>query len=175
MYVSKTEGGGRIQTPRKNVITVGMGDMKVSKDPNAEFVTHALGSCIAVMVHDPVRLVGGMIHYMLPLSKNSKERAKIQPAMFADVGIPKLFKELYALGAKKTDLIIKVAGGASINKDGEMFQIGKRNFAILRKMFWKNQIVMSAHQVGGNNYRTARLCVRSGQVSIKTKVGESIL
>ncbi len=48
------------------LVTVDIADMQVSNEPDAVLVTYALGSCIAVMVHDPVRKASGMIHYMLP-------------------------------------------------------------------------------------------------------------
>ena len=65
-------------------ITVGMGELEMSCDPDSMLITYALGSCVAVVVHEPVRLVGGMIHYLLPLSAITPERAKARPAMFAD-------------------------------------------------------------------------------------------
>src|ERR1700731_1162142 len=42
---------------------VGIGDCKVSNEPEDVLVTHALGSCIAVMIHDPVARVAGLLHY----------------------------------------------------------------------------------------------------------------
>ena len=50
---------------------VGVGDCCVSGDPDAVLVTYALGSCIAVVIHDPVSKVGGLLHYMLPESSLS--------------------------------------------------------------------------------------------------------
>jgi chemotaxis protein CheD len=78
-----------------NTITVGMGDLQVTTDPDSVLVTQALGSCIAVLVHDPVRQVGGMIHYMLPLSSITPEKGIERPAMFADTGVPLLFHRMY--------------------------------------------------------------------------------
>jgi chemotaxis protein CheD len=94
-----------------SLMTVDIADLKTSADPDAVIVTYALGSCIAVIVYDPVRKVGGMIHYMLPMSETSPEKAKERPAMFADTGIPLLFHTMYEMGCKKTDLIVKAAGG----------------------------------------------------------------
>ena len=94
-----------------SLITVDIADLKVSADPDAVIVTYALCSCIAVIVYDPVRKAGGMIHYMLPMSETSPEKARERPAMFADTGIPLLFHSMYALGCKKQNLIVKVAGG----------------------------------------------------------------
>jgi chemotaxis protein CheD len=100
-----------------SMLTVDISDMKVSTDPDDHIVTYALGSCIAVMIHDPVRRAAGMIHYMLPLSETSPEKAKVKPAMFADTGIPLLFQSMYAVGCKKSDLVVKVAGGGALYDD----------------------------------------------------------
>ncbi|MCP4679421.1 MAG: chemotaxis protein CheD [Deltaproteobacteria bacterium] len=154
-------------------ITVDIADIKVSNDPNVEIVTYALGSCIAVIVYDPKRRVGGMIHYMLPLSKGSPEKAKSSPAMFADTGIPLLFDSMYKLGCDKEDLVIKVAGGGALYDDKGTFNIGKRNYTVLRKMFWKNGVIITAEDVGGKKSRTVRLEVGTGRVVVKSK-GEGV-
>jgi len=154
-------------------ITVEISDLKVSADPEDVLVTYALGSCIAVMVHDPVRKAAGMIHYMLPLSETSLEKAKVRPAMFADTGIPLLFQSLYALGAQKHDLVVKVAGGGALYDDKGLFSIGKRNYTMMRKMFWKTGVIVSAEDVGGAKSRTARLHVGSGRCTVSSQ-GEEV-
>ena len=149
------------------LITVGMGDLQVSKDPEGVLVTYALGSCIAVLVHDRQRQVGGMIHYMLPNSTITPEKAKARPAMFADTGVPLLFQELYALSCKKSDLVVKVVGGANIHDENGTFEIGKRNYVMLRKMFWKVGVSVTAEDVGGSLSRTTRLWVGSGKTTVR--------
>ena len=47
---------------------VGVSDMKLSKNAGDIIVTHALGSCIGIAIHDPDIKVGGILHYMLPKS-----------------------------------------------------------------------------------------------------------
>jgi chemotaxis protein CheD len=152
-------------------LTVDISDLKVSANPEDVLVTYALGSCIAVIVHDPVRVAGGMIHYMLPLSETSPEKAKARPAMFADTGIPLLFQSMYQLGCRKPDLVVKVAGGGALYDDKGLFSIGKRNYTILRKMFWKVGVIIAAEDVGGARSRTTRLHVGSGRC-IVTSQGE---
>jgi chemotaxis protein CheD len=156
-----------------NMVTVEISDFKISAEPEDVLVTYALGSCIAVMVHDPVRKAAGMIHYMLPLSETSLEKAKVRPAMFADTGIPLLFQSLYALGAQKRDLVVKVAGGGALYDDKGLFSIGKRNYTVMRKMFWKTGVIVSAEDVGGAKSRTARLHVGSGRCTV-TSQGEEV-
>src|ERR1700712_5727529 len=91
---------------------VGIGDCKVSNDPEDVLVTHALGSCIAVIIHDPVAKVAGLLHYMLPESSLDPEKAAARPFVYADTGIPLLFHKAYRLGAIKSRLKIFAAGGA---------------------------------------------------------------
>jgi chemotaxis protein CheD len=152
-----------------NSITVEISDLQVSSDPDTTIVTYALGSCIAVVVHDPVRQAGGMIHYMLPLSETAPEKAKVRPAMFADTGIPVLFQSMYALGCDKKNLVVKVTGGGALYDDKGLFSIGKRNYTILRKMFWKAGVIISAEDVGGAKSRTARLHVGTGRCTISSQ------
>ena len=158
-----------------NQITVDIADLKVSADPEGIIITHALGSCIAVMLYDPKKKIGGMIHYMLPLSKTNPEKAKLKPAMFADTGVPLLFEKMYAKGSKKSDIIVKVAGGAKVYDDKGMFDIGKRNYTILRKLFWKNKVMIEAEDVGGSISRTVRLFIADGKVSISSQGLEKFL
>lgn len=157
------------------LITVEISDLKVANDPEAVIITYALGSCIAVILYDPVRSAGGMIHFMLPLSSTAPEKAKEKPAMFADTGIPILFESMYKMGCRKQDLVVKVAGGGSLYDDKGTFDIGKRNYTVLRKMFWKNEIIISAEDVGGAKSRTARLYVGTGRVTISSHGEESEL
>ena len=155
------------------LVTVEISDLKVSAQRDDVLVTYALGSCIAVLVHDPVRVAAGLIHYMLPLSETSPEKARDRPAMFADTGIPLLFQSLYALGCKKENLVVKVAGGGALYDDKGLFNIGKRNYTILRKMFWKSGVLIAAEDVGGAKSRTTRLHVGSGRCTI-TSQGQEV-
>jgi chemotaxis protein CheD len=154
-------------------ITVDISDLRVSANPDDLIVTYALGSCIAVIVHDPKRKVGGMIHYMLPLSEIAPEKAKDKPAMFADTGIPELFRTMYGLGCDKKDLVVKVAGGGALYDDKGLFSIGKRNYTVLRKMFWKVGVIIAAEDVGGAKSRTARLWIGDGRCTIASQ-GEEV-
>lgn len=148
-------------------VVVGMADLRVTSDPHAILVTFALGSCIAVLVYDPMHGVGGMIHYMLPSSAVAPEKALRNPAMFADTGVPILFERMYARGSRKQDLVVKVTGGAKLYEDKGTFEIGRRNHAQLRKMFWRVGIPIAAEDVGGTYARTARLFVSTGRATVK--------
>ncbi len=148
-------------------IVVGISDMKVSNNPEDVLITYSLGSCIGVAIWDPVAKVAGLLHYMLPDSSLDKDKAQLKPFMFADTGIPRLFKETYKFGAVKTRLVVKVVGGSQIMDNSGIFNIGKRNHAVVRKMFWKNNIMISKEDVGGNCNRTISVAVGSGLTTLK--------
>jgi len=149
-------------------IRVDIADLATSDDPTAELITHAIGSCIALTLFDPVRRAGGMIHYMLPLSNTSPAKAEANPAMFGDLAIPALFRSMYELGCRKQDLVVKVVGGGNLNADRSLFDIGRRNYIVLRKIFWKNGILIDAEQVGGSVSRTVRLVLATGQTFVRS-------
>ncbi len=145
-------------------LVVGIGDCKVTNDPGSVLVTYALGSCVAVVVHDPLARVGGLLHFMLPESSIDREKAQNRPFMFADTGIPLLFHDAYSKGADKRRLVVSVAGGAQIMDEAGVFNIGKRNCLAMRKIFWKAGVMPRAEDVGGTASRTVRLEVGTGRV-----------
>lgn len=148
---------------------VGMADMKISADPEDTLVTYALGSCVAVCAWDPVHLIGGMIHYMLPLSKVNPEKAKLTPAMFADSGLPMMCREMFAKGSVRSQLSVKIVGGGVFLDNGGVFNIGPRNVAIVRALLKKNGIDIAAEDVGGPKSRTVRMSINTGRVIISAR------
>jgi chemotaxis protein CheD len=147
---------------------VGVADMKVSNDLNDTIITYSLGSCIGLVIYDPFVKAGGILHYMLPDSTIDREKAEKNPYMFADTAIPRLFKQAYTLGAKKQRMKIYIAGGAEILDQKGFFNIGKRNYVALKKMFFRNNVLISKQHVGGNVNRTVRLEIATGDIYIKT-------
>ena len=153
-------------------LVVGVGDMKVSNNPEAVIITYALGSCIGVAVYDPFVKVGGVLHYMLPESSLDPVKARNNPFMFGDTGIPLLFKESYKLGASKNRIKVMVLGGAQILDQGGLFNIGNRNHTVLRKMFWKNNVTVAFEDVGGTVNRTLKLGIKTGEALMKISGNE---
>jgi chemotaxis protein CheD len=148
-------------------LIVGVSDMKVSNDMEAELVTYSLGSCIGVAIYDAVARVGGLLHYMLPESSLDPEKARKNPYMFADTGIPALFKTAYKLGAKKQRLKVVVVGGSQILDQKGFFNIGRRNEAAVRKMFHRNNVIIDYTDIGGVVNRTIKLAIVNGDVWLK--------
>lgn len=148
-------------------VTVGIAEMQVTNNRQDVLVTYALGSCLGLATYDPVAGVGGLLHCMLPLSKLDAEKAKSIPCMFVDTGIPELFQASYRLGARKERMVVKAAGCAQILDDQGHFKIGERNYTVLRKILWKNNVLLQGEDVGGGTSRTLYLDVATGAVSLR--------
>lgn len=148
----------------KKMIVVGMADCKLSAEPDTELVTFALGSCIALMIHDPVAGVGGLLHFMLPESQIDPEKAASNPFMFADTGIPLLFRRSYELGAQKGRLLVCAAGGAQVMDAEGVFNIGKRNTLALRRILRRAGVILHGEATGGTDSRNVRLDISTGDM-----------
>jgi chemotaxis protein CheD len=149
-------------------LIIGIGDCKLSKDPEDVLITHALGSCIAIMVHDPVAKVAGLLHFMLPESNIDAGKAVQRPFVFADTGIPLLFQNAYLLGAAKSRMTVMAAGGAQMLDPNGTFNIGKRNHLAMRKIFWKAGVIVHKEEIGGVVSRTVKMDVGSGRVLLRS-------
>ena len=119
------------------VIKVGMADLAVCSGDDA-VTTLGLGSCIGISLYDPQTKVGGLLHIMLPDS--TQARPSDNPAKFADTGLPLMLKDVLALGASKTRLVAKMAGGAQMfafANATDIMRVGARNAEAAKKMLQK--------------------------------------
>ena len=149
--------------------TVGISEMLLSEERDDVLVTFSLGSCVSLSLYDPAVKIGGLIHCMLPLSKSNPAKAEENPFMFTDTGVATMLEGVFKMGARRRNLVAKVIGGASRVASGDMFAIGKRNYTVLRKILWKNNILISAEAVGGCISRTVFLHVGTGQTFVKSE------
>jgi chemotaxis protein CheD len=150
---------------------VGMADCQVSGKCGEELVTYALGSCIAVAIHDPAARIGGLPHYMLPDSQMDPAKAERNPFMFGDTGISLLLRRAYELGAVKQRLVVRIAGAAQMLRDEHLFNIGKRNHLAVRKFLWKAGILVHSEAVGGTVSRNLRLNIETGRCWLRPAGG----
>ena len=155
-----------IAQPKKQLI-VGMGEMLTSNDATANIVTYSLGSCVGIVIYDPIAKVGGLLHAMLPDSTINQERAAKRPFMFVDTGLPAMFHAVYALGGLKHRLHIKMAGGAEFLDEKKVFNIGQRNVETTKAMLQRNGVSLAASETGGRESRTVRLDLSNGNFTLE--------
>lgn len=150
------------------MIKVGMADSNVCISPNA-ITTLGLGSCVGIVLYDPVRKIAGMVHVMLPDSTkiiNNENKAK-----FADTGIDLLINQMIAIGAERRSLVAKIAGGAQMfafGANNDMMRIGDRNVEATKLKLHQLGISLKAEDTGANYGRTIEFYPETGMLLIKS-------
>lgn len=146
---------------------IGISELAVSSSAEDVFITYSLGSCVGLTLYDPDRQVGGMLHAMMPVSSMDPARAERHPAMFTDTGVATLLQALFDMGASRKRLVAKVAGAAVQMDQNGLFRIGERNQMVLRRVLWKNDILLAGEDVGGGVSRTLLLEMATGRTLVK--------
>lgn len=152
----------------QTTIKVGMADLNVAKAP-VSLTTLGLGSCVGIVLYDKVNQIGGLAHIMLPSSleiKNNSNKAK-----FADTGIDELISQMIKIGARRNNLVAKIAGGSqmfSFNSDSNILKIGERNVIAVKEKLKSINIRISSEDTGGNFGRTIILDSTDGSLYIRT-------
>jgi chemotaxis protein CheD len=165
-----TDWGLPAQAGRGTRLVVGIGELAVSQAPDDVIVTHALGSCIAVCLWDPAVRVAGLLHFLLPEASLNMERARKQPATFADSGIALLFQTAYTRGVDKKRCIVRLVGGAEVAglQGIGALNVGKRNLLMARQILWQNGVIIAGESTGGTIPRTVALRASDGVLEVSS-------
>jgi len=144
------------------IVHIQIGGIFASREP-AEVDT-VLGSCVAVCLFDPIALVGGMNHYMLP--KGHPEDSA--PTRFGEHAMSGLIEQVCGLGGKTERLQAKIFGAASVLQMDETWicvPCANRRFA--RKYLAAFHIPLINERLGGNLPLKVRMFTHTGQVLVR--------
>ncbi len=144
---------------------IGIGEAAIERNP-AIIVTLGLGSCVGVCMRDPVARLGGMAHVMLP---ESGDRDVKSPGKYADTAVRYLVDKLIEMGAVKSRLEAKIAGGAAMFESGGM-NIGKKNVDSVKYWLKYFDIPIKGEDTGGNRARSIEYNIETGKLLVR-KVG----
>lgn len=151
-----------------NKIKVGMADLNSCHAPGV-LTTLGLGSCVGIVLYDPITKVSGLAHIMLPDSTQIRNNSNI--AKFADTATDQLIKDMIALGANPNRLVAKIAGGAqmfSFSSTNDLMRIGDRNIKASKEKLKSLGIRLLAEETGENYGRTIEFYSESGSLLVKT-------
>jgi chemotaxis protein CheD len=150
------------------MIKVGMADLNVCVSPQS-ITTLGLGSCVGIVLYDPITKIAGLAHIMLPDSTkimNNENKAK-----FADTGIDVLIERMLEMGANRKAIIAKIAGGAqmfSFSNNNDMMRIGERNVEATKSKLKELGIAILAEDTGANYGRTIEFYPETGELHIRS-------
>ena len=146
---------------------VSISEFKVSQAPH-QLITIGLGSCVGIAIYDTINKIGGLSHVLLPDSSGFASIEK--PEKFANLAIPLMVKEIREKN-KKTRLVAKISGGASMffqSENNEFGGIGKKNVEAVLKALQSLGIPVIGEDTGGISGRTMMVNLENFEVTIRT-------
>ena len=151
-------------------IVLGIGELVATKKQDAVVKVFGLGSCVAVIIIDPIAKVVGVAHVALPTAETGMKDLEKKPGYYADQGVPALLQAMKRVGstAKESDLIVKLVGGAMVMSVGgkSLLNIGYRNVIAIRKILWQLSLGAQTEDTGGQISRSVVVDVDSQKVII---------
>lgn len=149
----------------KKIISVGIADAKTTNSPNI-LITHGLGSCVGIGIYDTINRNTGLVHIMLPASRGFTDQTNL--FKFADTAIIKTVGILISEGARKENLVAKIAGGAKMFLGMDVINVGQKNIIATKKALSYLKIPIVAEDTGGNNARTVEMHSLDGKLVVRT-------
>ena len=134
-----------------------------------EAVYTTLGSCISACIRDRVTGIGGMNHFMLPLSSDSSSSWKAADnsasTRYGNFAMEHLINDILKNGGKRQNLEAKIFGGGRIIAN--MTDVGLRNIAFARDYLETEGLKITSEDVGDNFPRMVVYFPASGKVKVK--------
>lgn len=153
---------------------VGLGEQAVSRCPDDILVAYGLGSCVGVVMIDPVSRVSGLLHAVLPKMTDGMNYGDPNPSKYVEGGIEGLIVALVKQGANKNRLTVRIVGGANMLMSSGLtrsFDIGTRNIEAARTTLSRLKMPIAVEEVGGHTGRTVRVYVAESRVTVRV-IGE---
>ncbi len=125
-----------------------------------------LGSCVAVCVCDTRAGIGGMNHFLLPKAPAGEDTPNSHAYRYGSAAIESMLNALFARGAAKNGLSIKIFGGSKV-LNGVSADIGQKNIEFTRRFFQRENLRIDSEDVGGTQARRILFYPKTGKVLLK--------
>jgi chemotaxis protein CheD len=149
-------------------IVVRVADLQIGSGEDV-LITIGLGSCVAILLHDPATRIGGLAHVLLPSPALARQDGNA--AKFPQTAVPRLLELMAKHGANPRRITGRLVGGASMFASlapPGTIQMGERNLVASRQALNNHGIPLTGEAVGGDFGRTVRLRVADGQVEVSS-------
>ena len=140
------------------------GEFYATKDD--EVIVTVLGSCVAACILDPIALVGGMNHFMLPVKQGDQHSDVFFAARYGAAAMEYLINNLLHLGAQRDRLVAKAFGGGKVMRSMGT-DIGSQNIEFVRMFLRRENIPLWSEDLGGELPRKVYFFPHTGQVIVK--------
>ncbi|MFZ1377985.1 MAG: chemoreceptor glutamine deamidase CheD [Geothrix sp.] len=131
-----------------------------------EVIVTVLGSCVAACIMDPIAMVGGMNHFMLPVKQGERDPDVFFAARYGAAAMEYLINNLLHLGAQRDRLVAKAFGGGKVMR-GMSTDVGGQNVDFVREFLRNEDIPIWSEDMGGPYPRKVYFFPHTGQVLVK--------
>ena len=148
---------------------VGLGEQAISRNPDDVLVAYGLGSCVGVVMIDPVSRISGLLHAILPRPVEGV-RVEHNSSKYVEGGIEGLIEAMVREGANKNRLVVRIVGGANMLISSGLtrsFDIGTRNIEAAQMTLGRLKMPITAAEVGGHTGRTVRVYIADSRVTVR--------
>jgi chemotaxis protein CheD len=116
-----------------------------------EYISTTLGSCVAACIWDEEHKVGGMNHFMLPLTEtNDKEvtwgKLPTDATRYGNYAMEYLINEILKHGGEKSKFKVKLFGGGKVLEG--VGNIGERNISFVLDYVKTEGLNLISHDLG---------------------------
>lgn len=152
----------------EDMLMVRPGEVRLSVG-GMTLATLGLGSCVAIILDDPILQIGGLAHALLP---EPPDQASVPlPGRFATTAVPYLVERIVAGGGDPGRLRARVVGGASMFAAllaPNSVPLGTRNAEAARASLKSMGIPVIGEDVGGQYGRSVYFSPSDGRVLVKS-------
>ncbi len=141
-------------------IKVFLGDHAIS-DRMDVMMSTTLGSCVSACIHDPVRGIGGMNHFLLPEVPESELSGNGEAARYGSVAMERLINALLGAGAERRRLQVKLFGGARVIDSS--YDIGGMNSRFALDYVRAEGLILAGQDLGGASARRIQYFPHAGR------------
>ena len=135
---------------------------------NEEAIVTVLGSCISACIRDKSAGIGGMNHFMLPMTNvefSGKNVRLSEAARYGNYAMEMLINDILKNGGDKRNLEIKLFGGGKIIAN--MTDVGERNIEFALSYLKSEGLTSVASDIGNSFPRKVYYFPLTGKVKIK--------
>ena len=145
------------------------GQYYVTRGP--EMIVTVLGSCISACIRDSVAGIGGMNHFMLPLSKDGIDHWRAgdpsAATRYGNYAMEHMINDILTHGGKRRYLEVKICGGGRVLKSMQLIDIGKKNIDFVRDYIEMEGLSLLSEDVGDIYPRKVQYIPAIGRMRIK--------
>lgn len=136
---------------------------------NDEIIVTVLGSCVSACIRDRVFGIGGMNHFMLPVSK---EEQGLMPrlgtsARYGNFAMEQMINDILKNGGHRKNLEVKIFGGGRVLKNMQSIDVGVRNIDFVKEYIREEGLTLLSEDVGDIYPRKVIYNPMTGKVRVK--------